>query len=76
MAALATTQALSTQARINFTRLHEREADRIGMQILADAGFDPNGASNFFLKTRHSLSFYYHAAANVINSPIARISYY
>ncbi|MCL1068830.1 M48 family metalloprotease [Shewanella olleyana] len=50
MAALATTQALSTQARINFTRLHEREADRIGMQILADAGFDPNGASNFFQK--------------------------
>ncbi|OBT11334.1 peptidase M48 [Shewanella sp. UCD-FRSSP16_17] len=50
MAALATTQALSTQARINFTRLHEREADRIGMQILADAGFDPNGASDFFSK--------------------------
>nr|WP_228768395.1 M48 family metalloprotease [Shewanella sp. TC10] len=50
MAALATTQALSTQARINFTRLHEREADRIGMQILADAGFDPNGASDFFQK--------------------------
>ncbi|WP_227006683.1 beta-barrel assembly-enhancing protease [Shewanella donghaensis] len=50
MAALATTQALSTQARINYTRLHEREADRIGMRTLADAGFDPNGAADFFSK--------------------------
>ncbi|AQS35824.1 putative Zn-dependent protease [Shewanella psychrophila] len=50
MAALATTQALSTQAKINFTRAHEKEADRIGMQILVDAGFDPNGAADFFAK--------------------------
>ncbi len=50
MAALATTQALATQAQINYTRLHEKEADRIGMQILVDAGFDPNGAADFFSK--------------------------
>ncbi|MDX1280969.1 beta-barrel assembly-enhancing protease [Shewanella colwelliana] len=50
MAALATTQALATQAQINYTRLHEKEADRIGMQILVDAGFDPNGAADFFAK--------------------------
>ncbi|NKF50558.1 M48 family metallopeptidase [Shewanella sp. WXL01] len=48
MAALATTQALATQSQINYTRLHEKEADRIGMQILAEAGFDPNGAADFF----------------------------
>ncbi len=50
MAALATTQALSSQSKINFTRAHEKEADRIGMQILVDAGFDPNGAAEFFAK--------------------------
>ncbi|NRD74198.1 M48 family metallopeptidase [Shewanella sp. VB17] len=50
MAALATTQALSTQAKINYTRLHEKEADRLGMQILVNAGFDPNGAADFFAK--------------------------
>jgi len=50
MAALATTQALATQAKINYTRLHEKEADRIGMKILVDAGFDPNGAADFFAK--------------------------
>jgi predicted Zn-dependent protease len=55
MAALATTQALATQAKINYTRLHEKEADRIGMQILVEAGFDQNGAANFFaeLATRY-----------------------
>ncbi|MBT1445562.1 M48 family metalloprotease [Shewanella sp. JM162201] len=50
MAALATTQALATQSKINYTRQHEKEADRIGMQILVDAGFDPNGAADFFGK--------------------------
>ncbi|MCH1931829.1 M48 family metalloprotease [Shewanella sp. A25] len=50
MAALATTQALATQSKINYTRLHEKEADRIGMQILVDAGFDPNASANFFGK--------------------------
>lgn len=48
IAALATTQALATQAKINYTRLHEKEADRIGMQILSEAGFDPSGAADFF----------------------------
>ncbi len=50
MAALATTQALSTQSKINYTRLHEKEADRIGMQILVESGFDPNASANFFGK--------------------------
>lgn len=55
MAALATTQALATQAKINYTRAHEKEADRIGMKILVDAGFDPNAAADFFgkLATRY-----------------------
>ncbi|WP_404948407.1 M48 family metalloprotease [Shewanella sp. SR44-3] len=50
IAALATTQALATQAKINYTRLNEKEADRIGTQALFDAGFDPNGAADFFGK--------------------------
>ncbi|MFC3139360.1 beta-barrel assembly-enhancing protease [Shewanella submarina] len=55
MAALATTQALSAQTKINYTRLHEKEADRIGMQVMVDSGFDPNAAADFFgkLATRY-----------------------
>ncbi|MBV7317514.1 M48 family metalloprotease [Shewanella sp. NIFS-20-20] len=50
MAALATTQAMAQQSSINFTRLHEKEADRIGTQVMVEAGFDPNGAADFFAK--------------------------
>ena len=50
MAALMTTQAMSQQSSINFTRLHEKEADRIGTQVMVDAGFDPEAAADFFNK--------------------------
>ena len=36
------------QAMVNFTRENEYEADRIGMQLLHDAQFDPNGMVEFF----------------------------
>lgn len=47
-AALAGTLAASAQRRINFTRANEQEADRIGTQLLYQAGFDPNGMAAFF----------------------------
>jgi predicted Zn-dependent protease len=43
-------QALAAQRQINFTRSHELEADRVGIELLASAGFDPNGMSSFFEK--------------------------
>lgn len=48
MAAISASNAASAQSSINFTRQNEQEADRVGIQILAEAGFDPNGASSFF----------------------------
>ncbi|WP_424540158.1 M48 family metalloprotease [Shewanella fodinae] len=50
MAALASTQALSAQSQINYTRQHEQEADRFGMRTMVAAGFDPNAAATFFAK--------------------------
>lgn len=41
-------QGLAAQQQINFTRANEAEADRIGVGILAAAGFDPMGLPNFF----------------------------
>ena len=43
-------QAAQLQRQINFTRSNEHEADRIGMGVLAAAGFDPNGMATFFEK--------------------------
>ncbi|MCP5079429.1 MAG: M48 family metallopeptidase [Psychromonas sp.] len=50
MAALSTTMAVSMQSQINYTRLHEFEADRIGITTLYDAGYDPYGMADFFGK--------------------------
>lgn len=43
-------QAAAAQRQINFTRANEQEADRIGIDVLAAAGFDPNGMASFFEK--------------------------
>jgi predicted Zn-dependent protease len=43
-------QALAMQRQINFTRANEYEADRVGMEVLSSAGFDPNAMSSFFEK--------------------------
>jgi len=49
-AALAGGMALIQQRRINFTRENEHEADRVGIQTLAKAGFDPIGMADFFAR--------------------------
>ncbi len=47
-AAVMTAQGAAMQQQINYTRSNEYEADRVGMQYLADAGFDPMGMPSFF----------------------------
>jgi predicted Zn-dependent protease len=41
-------QALATQQAINYTRANEYEADRVGINILSSAGYDPTGMPDFF----------------------------
>lgn len=41
-------QGLLMQREINFTRKDEIEADRVGIQTLANAGFDPHAMASFF----------------------------
>jgi predicted Zn-dependent protease len=47
-AIMATTQAMSAQSQLNFTRANEKEADRIGLGVLVRAGFNPAGMATFF----------------------------
>lgn len=47
-AGIYATMGMAGQSQINYTRLYEQEADRIGMGVLASAGYDPAGAPNFF----------------------------
>ncbi|MEH8020645.1 M48 family metalloprotease [Rheinheimera metallidurans] len=57
MAALMATQGASAQSAINFTRGNEQEADRIGMTIMVEAGFDPYAVPNFFRKLTEQSRF-------------------
>lgn len=47
-AAIAIAGATMAQKGINFTRSAEEEADRIGIRLLADAGFEPRAMPAFF----------------------------
>jgi predicted Zn-dependent protease len=47
-AAVVGGSALLQQQQINFTRGNEYEADRMGIQILARSGFDPQAMADFF----------------------------
>ncbi|MCC5791804.1 MAG: M48 family metalloprotease [Legionellaceae bacterium] len=46
------------QDNINFIRSNEKEADRIGIQMLSQAGFDPRGMVAFFKKMQQSSRYY------------------
>jgi len=50
MAALTGTLAGTQQGIISFTQGNEQEADRIGIQVLQRAGFDPEAMPNFLQK--------------------------
>lgn len=47
-AAVATAQATTIQAQLDYTRDHEREADRVGLGLLQQANFDPHAMPAFF----------------------------
>ena len=48
IAAIAGTQAMAVQNMLAYSRNHEQEADRVGMEILADSGMDPRGMPEMF----------------------------
>ena len=44
----------TAQRQINFTRRNEMEADRVGIRMLAAAGFDPGDMAGFFEKLQNA----------------------
>ena len=49
-AVVAGTQAATIQGGLNFSRDVEREADRVGFQVMTAAGFAPGGMAEMFEK--------------------------
>ncbi len=54
MGAMAATQAGVVQAQLGYSRDFEREADRVGLQALGDAGYDPRAMAVFFEKLQRA----------------------
>ena len=57
MAAITATQAASLQNQLRYSRNHEQEADRIGMQTMVAADMDPYAASAMFSNMLESYRF-------------------
>ena len=51
-------QASAIQEQINFTRSNEEEADTVGIEMLAEAEFDPRAMPVFFERLTHASRLY------------------
>lgn len=67
-AAIAAGQAAAVQQQLNFSREAEREADRVGFQILTGAGFDPAAMSSFFTRLQQGTRIYESAAPEYLRT--------
>jgi predicted Zn-dependent protease len=57
MGAMTAASAAGIQRQIDYTREHEREADRVGLTILQDAGFDVRAMPAFFNTLQRATRF-------------------
>lgn len=55
--AMVTAQASTVQRQLDYTREHEREADRVGLAILDSAGFDVRAMPAFFTTMQRGTRF-------------------
>ncbi|WP_371372579.1 M48 family metalloprotease [Thalassotalea aquiviva] len=69
-AILNTSIAAGQQASINYTRINEKEADRVGIRLLALSGFDPNGAPEFFRKMASKYRYSSKPPAMLLTHPL------
>jgi predicted Zn-dependent protease len=67
-AVLVGSQARQIQSQLDFTRDHEKEADRIGMNILVSAGFDPHGMASFFEHLQKAGRFHENGAPSYLRT--------
>lgn len=70
MAAITAIQGGAVQAQINFTRHNEEEADRVGMQLLERADFDPQGMPGFFEKLQKNSRYFAQAPEFLRSHPL------
>ncbi len=66
--ALAASSAVGVQRQLDYTREHEREADRVGLSILDAAGFDVRAMPAFFTTLQRGTRFSEGAAPSFLRT--------
>ncbi|TVP55560.1 MAG: M48 family peptidase [Halomonadaceae bacterium] len=54
IAAIAGTQAIAIDNMLRYSRFHEQEADRVGIEMMHRSGFDPRGMPDMFSQMQRS----------------------
>ncbi|MDD4929699.1 MAG: M48 family metalloprotease [Gallionella sp.] len=67
-AALASAQAHAAQKQLDFTRIHEQEADRIGFDILQKAGFNTHAMPEFLERLQRATRLLEGGAPNYLRT--------
>ena len=60
--------ALVKQQQLNYSRDYEREADRMGLQLIVKGGFDPQGMVTFFQRLERATRIYEKGAPSYLRS--------
>ncbi|WP_307721743.1 M48 family metalloprotease [Massilia horti] len=63
-------QGLALQRQLSFSRDAEREADRVGFQIMRSAGYDTSGMVSFFKRLENSNKLYGELPAFLSSHPL------
>jgi predicted Zn-dependent protease len=63
-------QGMAAQRQLSFSRNAEREADRVGLDILRESGFDPSGMVSFFGRLQTATRGYSDAPAYLLSHPL------
>ena len=67
-AAIAASQAAPLQSQLAYSRDHEREADRIGLQIVEKSHYDPHAVPSFFERLQRATQVYGSGAPSYLQS--------
>ena len=67
-AIIAGSQAASIQSSLNYSRDYEREADRVGVQILEAAGYDVRGMPSFMERLQRATRLYENNAPDYLRT--------
>mgnify|MGYP003672884603 CR=1 FL=1 len=68
LAMISATQAASLESDLRYSRQHEQEADRIGIEVMVNAGYDPKSMGAMFENMLRSTSYVGYQAPEYLRS--------